>query len=65
MVQTCGAYEQERMTKIVCESNMDDKRAVGMPDTDWLDRVKKVCNGSLLELKDTYLSAWIQIFGDK
>ena len=29
------------MTELVCETNFDIKMAVGRPDTNWLDGIKK------------------------
>ena len=57
----------ERMsrTEIVCESNVDVRRAVGMPDTNWLDSVEKACGAKSLELKDVKLSARVESSGEK
>ena len=48
------------MTRIVCEMNVDVRRTLGMPDTNWLDNVIKECSARSLELKVVNLSARIE-----
>ena len=54
---TCETHEWEQTTKVLCESNVDVRRAVGRPGAIWLDRVKKACSAMSQELKDANLSA--------
>ena len=53
------------MTKIVCESNVDVRRAVGMPDANWLDTVEKAYSARSLQLKDVELSAQLESSEEK
>ena len=53
------------MTNIVYDSNVDVRSGVSMPDTNWLDRVKKVCSTRSLQLRDANLSAQIKSSGEK
>ena len=51
------------MPELVCEPDVDIRRAVGMPDPKWFGKVKKTC--SAVQLKSTNLRAQIESSGEK
>ena len=53
------------MTRLVCESNVDVRRAAGRSGTIFIDRVEKTCSARSPELKHAILSVRVENSGEK